>query len=221
MKNDRLQQVSVVMGLAALLAGATSCGGGSGGGGGGVGGPLGCAQVAPCGGDVLGSWKLTGGCINTASLNATIKAICPGASASAGAPTISGTVTYNADLTYAAVNVSEGIMLTEVVPLNCTNETSCAAFAQSISDASTTVTCTGSGTCNCTFSAPAMPMSETGTYSTAGTVLSMTPDTTGVPSNNPYCVKGTTLHVMSLDTTMNMGPMGTATIESDIIGQRQ
>src|ERR1051325_1342147 len=220
MTSDRVQRVALV-GLVVLVASAASCGGSSGGAGGGVGGPLGCAQVAPCGGAVLGGWNLTTACINTSALNATIKAVCPGASASASAPMISGTVTYNADLTYAASNVTEAIVLTEIVPLSCTGETDCATFGQSVTSGSTMVTCSGSGTCTCTFSGSMSPMSESGTYSMAGTVLSMTPDTTGVPSDNPYCIKASHLHIMSLDTTMNMGPMGTAAIETDIIGQTQ
>ena len=188
-----------------------------------MGGPLGCAQVEPCGGDVLGSWKLAAGCINTAALTATIAAVCPGASASAAAPTVAGTLTFNSDSSYVATGVSETVAVTEVVPLSCTGQTSCAAFAQTIMDSSTTpvpVTCTGSSTCTCTISASMTAMTESGTYYTAGTTLSTIP-TSGTQSNDDYCVKGSALHILSVDTTMNMGPMGQATIASDIVAQKQ
>ena len=189
MKN-RFQGVSFV-GLAVLVASASSCGGSSGGGGG-VGGPLGCAQVEPCGGDVLGTWKLTAGCINTAALTATIAAFCPGASASAAALTVSGTVTYNADMTYVASGVSEAVTVTEVVPISCTGQSSCAAFAQSLiagsTDPTETATCTGSSTCTCKISGTTTLMTESGSYSTAATTLSMIPATTGTQSDNDYCV---------------------------------
>lgn len=189
-----------------------------------MGGPLGCAQVEPCGGDVVGSWHLAAGCINTAALTATLAAACPGASASNGSITVNGTVTYNADLTYVASGVSETVSITEVVPLSCTGQATCAAFAQSLMASGTgapAVSCSGSSTCTCTISGTNPVMAESGTYSTAGTTLSSIPTTTSVQSDDLYCVKGAALHVMSIDMTMNMGPMGQATIEADIVAQRQ
>jgi len=189
-----------------------------------VGGPLECAQVEPCGGDVVGTWHLAAACINTAALTATIAAACPGASISKASVTVAGTVTYNADLTYAASGVNETISITEIVPLSCTGEATCAAFAQMIMAGATnplTVSCTGSSTCTCMVAGTNPVMAESGTYSTAGTTLSSTASGTGVQSDDLYCVLGTNLHVVSIDTTMNMGPMGQATIESDVVAQRQ
>lgn len=210
------------VGLAVLVASASSCGSSSGGGGG-VGGPLGCAQVEPCGGDVVGTWTLAASCINTGALSAMLASVCPGASASAAAPTISGTLTFNSDLTYVANGVTGTVAITEVVPLSCTGDASCAAFAQTLTAGATSpvsVNCSGSSTCTCAISGSMTTMTESGTYATTGTMLSTIP-TTGAQSDDPYCVKGSTLHVLSIDTTMNMGPMGQATIESDTVAQRQ
>src|SRR5205085_9641095 len=118
-------------------------------------------------------------------------------SASASAPTVSGSLMFNPDLTYVATGVSEMLTVTEVVPLSCTGQASCAAFAQSIMAGSTSpvpVTCSGSNTCTCTISGTAMSMNESGTYSTAGTTLSTIP-ANGTQSDDDYCVKGTALHV--------------------------
>jgi hypothetical protein len=40
-------------------------------------------------------------------------------------------------------------------------------------------------------------------------------------STVPYCVQGTTIHFLQIDTTMNMGPMGQATIDQDVIATKQ
>ena len=42
--------------------------GGSGGGGFNVGGPTSCGQVSPCGGDIVGSWAFTTGCITAVGI---------------------------------------------------------------------------------------------------------------------------------------------------------
>ncbi len=59
-------------------------------------------------------------------------------------------------------------------------------------------------------------MSAQGTYTTSGTMLTLNA-TTGTGTGGAYCVQGNTLHLLTLDMTMSMGSMGTATIQSDII----
>jgi hypothetical protein len=44
---------------------------------------------------------------------------------------------------------------------------------------------------------------------------------TGSTSVGGYCVQGAALHLITVDATMNTGPMGQATIVKDVVGQRQ
>jgi hypothetical protein len=157
--------------------------------------PAGCLKFQPCGGDVVGTWKLLGACSSPAllaDLNTSLQAACPGASASAFDVDISGTVTFNADLTYST-SVTETFSAQEMVPLPCTGFSTCAAV-QSTS-ATSTLTCTGTTTCACRVTgSPAG--SETGTYAVSGTNLTIvTPDDT---TTDGYCVENGRLHLMEL-----------------------
>jgi hypothetical protein len=173
--------------------------------------PPSCLQVQPCGGDVVGTWSFLGACRTPAVLqnfNDNLQASCPGASITALDIDISGTVTYNADLTYAA-NVTETIRATEIFPLSCLGFASCADVVSSNTES--TVSCTGTTTCTCRV-AGAPPMIETGTYTTAGTDLTMAGPTS--TSTDAYCVQNNQLHIISVDAT-------SAALNGDFVAQKQ
>jgi hypothetical protein len=46
-------------------------------------------------------------------------------------------------------------------------------------------------------------------------VITLTASGDGRSMPQSYCVQGNTLHILDVDTTMNMGPMGQATIVDD------
>jgi len=174
-------------------------------------GPAGCLQAQPCGGDVVGTWNLLGACTSPAfftELNSQLQTACPGASVSAFNVDISGTVTYNADLTYSS-NVAETISGTETIPLSCLGFSTCAAVVSQSPDS--TLTCTGTTTCTCHVGG--MPAGvETGTYSLSGTNLTMVgPDG---PETDAYCVQNGQLHVMGLSET-------SGAIVGDFVAQKQ
>ena len=74
-----------------------------------------------------------------------------------------------------------------------------------------TAHCAGSSICTCTVTNGPQTTSETGTYTTSGTTLTIT-DSDGSISSNGYCVQGNELHIVQLDMTMPMG-----TIEADTV----
>ena len=78
--------------MAALLAG---CGGSSDGGGGGS-----CGKVSPCGGSLVGTWTITASCESVS--NFTVGAECPGATIDESQITTSGTLVFNADMTFTS-----------------------------------------------------------------------------------------------------------------------
>ena len=63
--------------------------------------------------------------------------------------------------------------------------------------------------------------SDNGTYSAGGTSLSVISAITGNGNSGGYCVQGSTLHIITIDSTMNMGPMGQATIDEDVTATKQ
>jgi hypothetical protein len=196
--------------LASILS---SCGGGSGS----------CGKVAACGGDVVGSYTISAGCINSAALNMDIggSSSCPGLAINVAGASVTGSGSFNADMTYT---VNETIKLTavETIPTSCFSTggitVTCAQLDQElqseIAAGSSDISsghCTGTTTCNCTITTAAMTTTQSGTYTTSGTTITMT-SSTGTVSTDSYCVQGNELHVMSVDMTMPMG-----SIQADIV----
>ncbi|HVT08105.1 MAG TPA: hypothetical protein VHO67_11645 [Polyangia bacterium] len=196
----------VVMGLS--VAWASSCGGGAGGAGGS------CGKVEPCGGPVLGTWKAAPACVGS-GFTATFQNSCPGVTVSGVTATQSGTYTFNADLTYS-IAVTGQATFDVTFPASCNSSGSCAGLAAQLqtADPGATATCTGTGACVCHFVVPATD-DEQGTYTTGGTTVTLLNSADGSTTPQSYCVQGNTLHILDVDTTMNMGPMGQATIVDD------
>jgi hypothetical protein len=174
-------------------------------------GPPGCLQAQPCGGDVVGTWTFLGACTSPtffSETNSQLQATCPGASVTAFDLGFSGTVTYNADLTYSA-NASETIDVTEMIPLSCLGFATCAAVVSDSPDS--TLSCTGTTVCACHIRGSS-PGIETGTYTVSGTNLTMVgPDHT---STDAYCVRNGQLHLMGISDT-------SGAVVGDIVAQKQ
>jgi hypothetical protein len=187
-----------------------ACGGSSGGSAGS------CLQVEPCGGNLVGSWSLSNACINSAAISMQFAGVCPTAAVTAAHVTASGSLMFNADMTYSTM-LNEGGTFSVSVPASCINGGSCTLLGAALQDPSfQSVTCTGSTTCVCNVVLAPMITNETGTYTTSGTAAMLT-TSTGTTDGGDYCVQGNELHLVTVDRTMNMGPMGQATINEDIV----
>lgn len=190
-----------------------------------------CGNVEPCGGNLVGTWKVNTACVNKAELMrqtaSSFSSFCPQYSVNNVDQTTSGSVSFGADSTYQMSAMIAGTYKLNL-PVSCFNGMNCAQasvtlqtyFTQNPDPAIQSVSCAGTGTCVCAIVATPSSTNESGTYSTAGNTLTTTP-TGGAPSDQDYCVQGNSLHLVSVDTTMNMGPMGMATIDSDIVATRQ
>jgi hypothetical protein len=201
------------VGVLAMLAGGIGCGGSSGGS---------CGTTQPCGGSVVGSWKLASTCVLDDSLFASdATEICPTAMIHVNSISGVGGVTYGADGTYQDTgSLSIGLQFT--VP------TSCLAAGETCSDIDmgfaqdTTITshsCSmSSAACVCTV-AMTEPVTDSGTYSTSGTNLTTTP-TGGAASTDEYCVAGGTLHDLAVDMSMQTS-MGKVKIQGDVVFTKQ
>jgi hypothetical protein len=175
-----------------------------------------CGEVAPCGGDVVGSWTVADSCIgvpqeDTDQLDA-LKQQCPQLTYRTSSDA-AGIALFTAD-TYAF-----GFAATATIklrfPASCIGGLGCAAAGQLLGSylaaAGSSLTCTGSGNCDCTVTAT-VPYADSGTYTKSGTTLTLTG--AGGTSPLPYCVEGSTLHVITLDgTAMN-------NVVADIVGTK-
>lgn len=187
-----------------------------------------CGEVEPCGGDLTGTWVITNDCITSVGTRDEEAASCAGVTITVTSSSVSGTLTFNSDMTYSATSLTNRETIVLDLPESCTNGLPCsqATYNLEASSGVQSASCTGSGSCSCTVVRALMPGSETGTYSTSGSTVTFVPTGggTSVISGNAggasYCVQGSTLHAIDTS-TMSMGAMGEAAIDADTIGIKQ
>jgi hypothetical protein len=212
MRGRSLQRRLVALGLLALAA-PLGCGGSSGS----------SCGVQPCGGDVVGNWRATSACADQSSLDAEFSgalAGCTGATLSNVHYAPSGTLMFGSSMTYTAA-VTMAVSFNMNLPASCLQGQTCAdanTAIQSIvgTDGITAATCSGSGSCTCAIVGTLDIENSAGTYATAGTTLTLTATSGGNGDSGPYCVQGSTLHLVSVDMSMAM-----AKITGDIVLTRQ
>ena len=183
--------------------------------------PPNCLQLAPCGGDVVGTWTFIGTCTDIAAQSDSLAEFCPGAAINAFGVSLTGTFAFNADSTYTASNWHELFVATETIPLSCAGGATCAegngteTETMPGSTVTVTTTCTGTSTCTCRVNGMLELSSDAGTWTTSGTTLTMTGGATS--SNLSYCVEENRLHMIKTSTTSTRQ----TTRVSDIVAVRQ
>ncbi len=215
-----MQTISIwLLGATVLSIGVVGCGGG--------GGADSCGKVQPCGGNVAGTWRLSAACTDNAIATADRMEGCPGASIQIANLAVDGALTFTTNLTYTTESLIETFQATETLPIACLNGFSCAELDQmaragvSATGPLLSVSCTGSEVCVCHFDFSVSAMGEAGTYATSGTALTLVPNDGSGPDEQQYCVQDQYLHLISLSTSMSMGPMGEARVVVDIVGKKQ
>jgi hypothetical protein len=149
-----------------------------------------------------------------------VDSTCPAATVTSSSLTITGSITYNADLTYTQTGAISGtVVVTE--PTSCFTQAGVTptcddinkAFQDNNQDPSLNLHCTGTSTCTCTETFTNEDSSETGTYTTttAG-LLSQTTDGDTTADESDYCVKGTTMTQSPHSGSMMMGGSVSGTI---------
>jgi len=220
-----LGPVLLVLAAAPTLAACSSSSGGS------------CGKVGPCGGDVVGDWTVSGACVNNATLTMQIIPNCPMAMATGSNIKVTGHATFNADLTY---NLTETITASGsgTVPPSCLQVISgvtltCAELdlliQQLVASDPTMLQsahCTGNATCTCSFTTAPQTTTGAGNYYNVGaegsTLEMILSDTGGVATAlvTDYCVQKNEMHWVQVNTTMPLGAMGQANIDSDTVWRK-
>jgi hypothetical protein len=167
-----------------------------------------CGGSSSCGGNVVGSWDISELCFQNAT--AMVSGSCPAAQIDASGLRETGTIAFQGDLTYASTGVISG-SITEIIPTSCLSSggisPSCdqlngllQTFVQSDMSFSSASCQNAQGGCACTFQLSPQTTTETGTYSTAGSVLTTQPSS-GTASTASYCVQGSTMTVAEMNMT--------------------
>jgi hypothetical protein len=127
---------------------------------------------------------------------------------------------FGSSMSYTA-DITMGVSFNLNLPASCLAGQTCAdanTALQSIvgTDGITAVTCSGSGSCTCAIVGTLDVENSAGTYATAGTTLTLTATSGGNGDSGPYCVQGSTLHLVTVDMSMAM-----AKITGDIVLTKQ
>lgn len=157
--------------------------------------------VNACGGNLVGTWKYSNTCSPTAFGD------CAGETIDASGVHRVGTLTFNANGTYSTTVTDSGTFILDLATaclsgLACTDVQS-AFLGQSpatVSSATCSATATG---CHCLLGALGTQQTDTGTYSTSGTSVTLSSSTGGVDTD-AYCVTGSILHLIYSDSTPAM-----------------
>jgi hypothetical protein len=151
-----------------------------------------CGAFTPCGGNVVGTWDVKDICVQgKVAIDG-----CPTATTNFDDIHGTGSMTFNPDMTGTGTITLSGSMKV-TVPRSCAAGVSCSVVelgvrAQLLSDPNglfTGVTCTGDDPCTCALALKNTPMTDSGPYSTAGTVLTQGTD------QSDYCVAGNEMKV--------------------------
>jgi hypothetical protein len=196
-----MKGLSTALGLASISL--TACGGDS---------SRSCPDVAACGGTIApGRYKITSYCA-TANAKLTSPSCAAGISFDLGGLKLTGTVTFNADMTYQSTGMASGT-ITQVIPASCLVSNgvplTCVQLDQAVkaqgSSSGMTGSCSGSGDCTCVLTLNGAPSMAEGIYLTNGLTLTISPKG-GETSLGDYCAKPTELrfHAFSMPSMMGM-----------------
>jgi hypothetical protein len=216
---------ALALALALALAG---CGGG------GHGPAATCGQVQPCGGALAGSWKVVATCANFAVLSAGASVLlgCAGIDLEVVQSAASGTLTFARDATYRTSLMVSGTLRATLplacaqakgIPLTCAEAAIALRIALAATPTVQAVTCASGATgCTCDFMVGGESSVESGTFSTSATEVD-TAVTGETAVTRHYCVQGTTLHLMGVDRSVSLGPLGTfqLPLDEDLVATRQ
>ena len=183
-----------------------------------------CGAVEPCGGDVVGIWTIQQSCESETSA----PDFCAQATMDTSGLVFSGTLTYDADLTYSA-SVKQSGTLSVTLPSPCltingvtlTCQQLASKFTANLSSAIVgTVTCSAVGTgCGCAFTAQPQTAEKSGTYKLSGTSIVTSPPI-GTAAGDPYCINGGRLHLLTVSAPTTVADAGGAVITSDIVASQ-
>lgn len=149
-----------------------------------------CQNTPACGGAIVGSWSIASTCLGVDVSSFT--ADCPASTAYANGYQITGTITYDADMTFTLMSTMSGSVVARYPAACLTPPDGVAVTCDQLGPALlatgkyASVDCLPDGTaCDCTVGTTPQTFTGTGTYSTTDGVL-----LAGTADESDYCVKG-------------------------------
>jgi hypothetical protein len=178
-----------------------------------------CVDVAACGGDLTGSWKILNFCFDQPSAPANLLDVCPTATLNVSNTIISGNISYKADKTFTQ-KTSLTATLTLTIPGSCLqgqNAVTCTQLESSSNQGSTgsKVACSSTADAGCQCSSALQDTSEdSGTYTVDKARLTLVAEN-GATDEEDFCVQGSNLYLlapMTMQVPVDMGDALTGTL---------
>jgi hypothetical protein len=175
-----------------------------------------CGNSTPCGGNIVGKWTVSSSCVSVTA--SAFDSTCPTATVTSSKLQVSGTFTYNADMTYTSSGTVSGSVVA-TIPASCLViqgvTVTCAQINQVFQAdpmPGVTLNCTGSSSCTCTETFTGTASAETGTFTTTAAGLLTTTSSDDTVTESDYCLKGATLVESPHAGSTMMGQSVTGTI---------
>ncbi|MBS1152143.1 MAG: hypothetical protein H6Q89_3841 [Myxococcaceae bacterium] len=149
--------------------------------------PVCTPALTACGGDVVGAWEYTSGCVSTDTMFGSAKQACPTLTFSNMTGDSRGSVIFTANTVTRAITTN--LAGTANLPSSCNPLGNCATVQSALSNVFKTVNCTGTTACTCAFTYEAATAGATA-Y-TKGTNQFTTEPGTGNARTYDYCIAGT------------------------------
>lgn len=176
-----------------------------------------CSADHTCGGDIVGTWRIISSCVEVSG-TAPMDGCTEPLTVRGDGLQMTGSATFNADLTYSSTATVSGKVVTQIPAVCMTREgvtLTCTQLTQAMAAQGETMTCAAAGGgCACTQTVAEETTTETGTYQTQGSLLTMTQ--ADEVSESDYCVQGTQLNV-----ALRATPSPNGTRSASFIAQRQ
>jgi len=183
-----------------------------------------CGKVQPCGGDPVGTWKITESCVDSSAveegLKGALSGTCPTATLQSVHVKQTGSATFNADKTYSSM-LTTTFDATLQVPSSCISQGGLTLTCEQLNlvlsqlmnaDISSIVCSKANDGCSCKLASTPRTTNDSGNYDVSGTQLFP-----GMGAGGEFCVKDNNLHMISLDEMT----VGSTKIISDIVAHRQ
>jgi len=149
-----------------------------------------CPALTACGGDVVGKWEYSAGCVSTDALFAQVKQLCPSVTFTSMTGDSRGSVIFTTANVARAINTN--ISGVANIPSSCTNTiVTCAQIQSGLASIAKTATCTNgiAGGCVCDFTFQALTSGAV-PY-TKGVNQFTTDPATAQAKTYDYCITGT------------------------------
>ena len=181
-------------------------------------------DVAACGGELTGSWKILNFCFDQPSAPSNLLDVCPTATLNVSNTVVTGNITYKADKTFSQATMLTAT-LTLTIPGSCLqgqNAVTCSQLESSSNQDATgsKVACISTADAGCQCSSGLQESStDSGTYTVDNTRLTMV-NQDGATDEEDFCVKGSNLYMLAPMTMQVPADMGDA-LTGSLVLQRQ